>query len=1218
MQIRRIHLQNLHSIREKVEIDFMASPLADTGLFAITGDTGAGKTTILDAITLALYGKICRNSNENEVLSYGAEEGLAECEFEAGGRIFLAKWEITRRKSKKTGETKTDRYRMVAEQDKNTGDFVIQAERKIREIDAFIEAATGLDFDRFTRSVMLAQGDFAAFLKAAPRERSELLERITGTEIYSQLSIAALERYRIEQQLLEDLRKQRESLKLFSNDELKEKKAVLKQKEKENKATIQALEASRQALAWLKNLDALNSRLEVYRAAADHLEAEKMQQQADLEKLATHRLATPLQPKLFSLEEKENEARSLAAEASALEAEQYRLQEEEAASKARFDQQKNELDALKSGQPAAMRLFDEVGKLDQLIASRAELLAKTQGELSALQQAEADNLQNKSALEMECEQLNTSILKAEQWLKENAVLESLPTDLPAIRILRNNLRDIWKEQKQVGHELLVLSQKNKLAEDERRRVQEQLEQANEALKDLVENFKKTATSEYPSDRNDLLEKLNLEIESLGDQHKNFRQLNGLSEDYSQTLAEMARLEEELDNLRREETAIDKLLLSALEESDSLENTLKYKQENYRLHQQIANYDADRASLKAGEPCPLCFSTEHPFRHQHFIPYPDEAKAEMEKAESAYRQSQVQRNSLLKRHYEIASTIQQIDSSNTGHMGRLQNKLLECERKMALMFPGLSEEDFAKSHGEWLLNKLNNFEESLNRKKNAREVLAKLNREIGQKEEALRSLDNKAKELHYDIKHRGELVREKERVLEDLGNKFEIGTTELDKLVGQYGYRFSMEEANGMFEELEAKEKDFSQQKEQLLHWQGQLALAQQALHQSIKAWSELQEKQLILRREVENAAVLHANLLEKRTELFGEKDPQAEREKLLEGLDLLEKAVAGAHQVFNKNKEALALNQQALNSKQDMLAKTQKNLGTVRADLEKGLANAGFASIESLRQAVLDAEVAIAIEQKAEALKNKTIEIAQSTRETLAALEAQQKLKLTEKSLADIESESAEMEMAVQALQREIGAIQQQLHDNGLRQAEAAELLAKTEEQRQTFNRWAALYDLIGSSDGKKFRIFAQGLTLQKLVQLANVHLANLFGRYIIIKRPGEDLELDIVDTYQADNVRSMNTLSGGESFLVSLSLALGLSDLAGRNANIRSLFIDEGFGTLDEQTLDLAISTLENLQARGKTIGIISHVKELKERISTQVKVLRRGGGTSAVEIVG
>jgi len=136
------------------------------------------------------------------------------------------------------------------------------------------------------------------------------------------------------------------------------------------------------------------------------------------------------------------------------------------------------------------------------------------------------------------------------------------------------------------------------------------------------------------------------------------------------------------------------------------------------------------------------------------------------------------------------------------------------------------------------------------------------------------------------------------------------------------------------------------------------------------------------------------------------------------------------------------------------------------------------------------------------------------------------------------------------------------------------------------------------------------------LAELANRHLIQLHGRYLLNKPNTQDLALEIIDTYQADNIRSINTLSGGESFLVSLSLALGLSDLAGRNTQIQSLFIDEGFGTLDESALDLAISTLENLQASGKTIGVISHIKELKERIGTQIQIEKQGSGFSKVSI--
>jgi exonuclease SbcC len=171
--------------------------------------------------------------------------------------------------------------------------------------------------------------------------------------------------------------------------------------------------------------------------------------------------------------------------------------------------------------------------------------------------------------------------------------------------------------------------------------------------------------------------------------------------------------------------------------------------------------------------------------------------------------------------------------------------------------------------------------------------------------------------------------------------------------------------------------------------------------------------------------------------------------------------------------------------------------------------------------------------------------------------------------------------------------------------------------REKEFNRWNMLRDLIGSADGKKFRIYAQSLTLRKLINLANRHLERLNDRYYIMKSEMEDLALNIADRYQGNSVRSMTTLSGGESFLISLALALGLSDLAGRNAQIQSLFIDEGFGTLDSKNLELVLQTLGNLQALGKTIGVISHVRELKERIDTQVQVIKKGNGISVIKVV-
>jgi exonuclease SbcC len=181
-----------------------------------------------------------------------------------------------------------------------------------------------------------------------------------------------------------------------------------------------------------------------------------------------------------------------------------------------------------------------------------------------------------------------------------------------------------------------------------------------------------------------------------------------------------------------------------------------------------------------------------------------------------------------------------------------------------------------------------------------------------------------------------------------------------------------------------------------------------------------------------------------------------------------------------------------------------------------------------------------------------------------------------------------------------------------LRAAAAAELDAA--EAAAGVDR--ALADLIGSHDGKAFRSFAQSLTLDALLVVANDHLHQLAPRYQLERVPGHDLELQIVDRDLGDEVRSVSSLSGGESFLVSLALALALSSVSARNVRVRTLLIDEGFGTLDPGALDTALSVLDALQATGCQVGIISHVPGLIERVAAHVVVRPLGGGRSAVEI--
>jgi exonuclease SbcC len=218
-----------------------------------------------------------------------------------------------------------------------------------------------------------------------------------------------------------------------------------------------------------------------------------------------------------------------------------------------------------------------------------------------------------------------------------------------------------------------------------------------------------------------------------------------------------------------------------------------------------------------------------------------------------------------------------------------------------------------------------------------------------------------------------------------------------------------------------------------------------------------------------------------------------------------------------------------------------------------------------------------------------------------------------------------ELDSRLTALEAHCCTLDEQLFQckSTLAQAEAAALKAGSlqEElaaQQAVADHWQRLSDLIGSASGAKLRTFAQSLTLERLLLEANAQLAELSPRYRLERVPGTDLALQVVDLDMGDEVRSVDSLSGGESFLVSLALALALSSLSSRQTQVESLFIDEGFGTLDPDSLDLALSSLDSLQAAGRQIGVISHVQTLVERIGVQVRVEALGGGESRVVLPG
>ena len=289
------------------------------------------------------------------------------------------------------------------------------------------------------------------------------------------------------------------------------------------------------------------------------------------------------------------------------------------------------------------------------------------------------------------------------------------------------------------------------------------------------------------------------------------------------------------------------------------------------------------------------------------------------------------------------------------------------------------------------------------------------------------------------------------------------------------------------------------------------------------------------------------------------------------------------------------------------------------AALTRDASEVGFTTVEQLRQAVLPEKRANEINALRKRLDDGELKLVGRRN---ANNTAQAKVPDTAKDdaplIETITAQQNTLEVARETLDQKRGALQGELIQDEQRRKDQLEISGQIEAADCEFQRWNRLSALIGSGNGAVFARFAQGLTLERLVAVANRHLSQLSPRYSMRRSNTtvDDLELEIIDRYQADVTRPMRSLSGGESFLASLALAVGLSELASGRTAIESLFIDEGFGSLDPATLEIAMAALEGLQTNGKTIGVISHVDAMKERISTQIQVQKGDGGRSILEL--
>ena len=353
---------------------------------------------------------------------------------------------------------------------------------------------------------------------------------------------------------------------------------------------------------------------------------------------------------------------------------------------------------------------------------------------------------------------------------------------------------------------------------------------------------------------------------------------------------------------------------------------------------------------------------------------------------------------------------------------------------------------------------------------------------------------------------------------------------------------------------------------------------------------------------------------DERNALYGDKNPDDEErrfDKAVSDAEGSEKQVRERHNELQQKWNIAKVHVESLKKRIDQ---REPELRRLETEFSAGLAPVGFSNEELFLAAILPSESRAKLTATARDLDERQTDLKarQKDRETRLATEVARKL--TDKSLEELEPQFKEQEETLKELRDIIAGLRHRLNENMTAKERIREKRSAIEAQKKECRRWENLHELIGSADGKKYRNFAQGLTFDMMIAHANRQLLKMTDRYLLVRDDAQPLELNVVDNYQAGEIRSTKNLSGGESFVVSLSLALGLSDMASKNVRVDSLFLDEGFGTLDEEALDTALETLAALQRDGKLIGVISHVSALKERISTQIIITPTTGGRSRI----
>ncbi len=1211
MRILAIHLRNLNSLAGSWAIDFTAGEYAASGIFAITGPTGAGKSTLLDAICLALFGRTPRlgsiTKGSNEIMSRRAGDCFAEVSFATNSGRYRCHWGQHRARRKPGGELQTPKHEIV---ELASGKVL---ESRTREVVRMVEQVTGMDYDRFTRSILLAQGDFAAFLEADADQRAPILEQITGTSIYSQLSQATHERTSEERKKTAILQEALASLKLLSLEEEQEINAAIETASKSSMELRSQQDQVEKRLQQLSRIDALKTQLDETQKGLTLLNEQWLAAASDLQRLELGLRAQDLVPPHASLAQTQQRLRTL----EQRERERSRILQGLGQTQLQLQQEHHlclkHLTESQATRERELERIKEVRVLDLQGFEKRQVIQQVTDAVTRLEKESAATTHERQRLQQQLAELLQRREKLRLFMDEHAADALLVEQFAGLRQQLLHLEHKEAERSQLQQALETAHRQLQAQARQQQQLEQVLAQELQAL-----NLRKQGQQQLLQQRERLLGAQSLPQlrQELSRQEIRLQRLEGGSEWAKQLQA----LQDATLHTKEQEKQLQQQHKQLQEQLKQLEQQLQLRrqlveqcEENQQLSLRIRSYEQERSRLEEGQPCPLCGATHHPWQMEH--PQTEDRETELAQARQGVEQSQAEIGCLRETLVGLDRDLEhnrQTQAENTRQMEALTSQLVPLLKEyelgpVATCAPAITRSlDEKQKQAEALRNQLAAIE-GVDDQLQAQAGL--IQQATDRHIEAIRQTQDNSQA----VAARKIEIQNLDARLQETVTGLQGAQEELTQILLPFGCtEVSARNAQELLKSLATRLQQWksqSAQQEELAQQEKQLAgnLEKQELQISNLA-SQLQSRV----QERTNLQQQQEALRKQRHALYGELNPDVEEQRLRSLVQEAER-----REVSARNK--LAANEKELHGLMEQQRQDGEELHTLRpkcahqeAELMAQVQAAGFADMQAFRSAILPSETLRQLSHDKQQLEQRQVMLSTRKAELEKSLAEENALLDHTKTQPELLAEKTSLQNQVETLLQRIGANRERLSANQRLAQEYEQQRLALAAQQQELERWELLHHLIGSADGKKFRVFAQGLTFEVMVSHANRQLRKMSDRYILLRDPKEALALQVIDNYQAGEIRSTRNLSGGESFLVSLALSLGLSAMASHNVRVDSLFLDEGFGTLDEETLDTALQTLAELQQDGKLIGIISHVTLLKERIGLRIQVQPGADGCS------